>query len=137
MAEHGEKVFVVATANNIHVLPPELMRKGRLDEIFFVDLPSVKVRAAILDIHLKKRGLQPAQFDLSLLAEISDGFSGAELEQAIVSAWHSVKSEAHEKGMNTEVLMNEIQRTQPLSVTMSERMDGLRNWAEGRAVSAD
>jgi SpoVK/Ycf46/Vps4 family AAA+-type ATPase len=137
MAEHGEKVFVVATANNIHVLPPELMRKGRLDEIFFVDLPSVEVRAAILDIHLKKRGLQPAQFDLSLLAEISDGFSGAELEQAIVSAWHSVKSEAHEKGMNTEVLMNEIQRTQPLSVTMSERMDGLRNWAEGRAVSAD
>jgi SpoVK/Ycf46/Vps4 family AAA+-type ATPase len=137
MAEHGEKVFVVATANNIHVLPPELMRKGRLDEIFFVDLPSVSVREAILEIHLKKRGLIVEKFDLPLLAEISDGFSGAELEQAVVSAWHSVRGDASIKEMGTEVLMGEIQRTQPLSVTMSERMEALRDWAEGRAVNAD
>lgn len=137
MAEHGEKVFVVATANNIHVLPPELMRKGRLDEIFFVDLPSVSVREAILEIHLKKRGLIVEKFDLPLLAEISDGFSGAELEQAVVSAWHSVRGDASIKDMGTEVLMGEIQRTQPLSVTMSERMEALREWAEGRAVNAD
>ena len=137
MAEHGQKVFVVATANNIHVLPPELMRKGRLDEIFFVDLPSKEVREAILDIHLRKRGLSHDRFDLSLLADISDGFSGAELEQAVVSAWHSIRSEDVTKGLGTDVLMREIQRTQPLSVTMSERMDSLREWADGRAVNAD
>ncbi|MFT6113464.1 MAG: hypothetical protein ACI910_002942 [Oleispira sp.] len=112
-------------------------RKGRLDEIFFVDLPREQVREDILAIHLKKRGLKPKQFDLPLLAEISDGFSGAELEQAIVSAWHTVKSEPSAKNMNTDILMDEIQRTQPLSVTMSERMVALRDWAEGRAVNAD
>jgi SpoVK/Ycf46/Vps4 family AAA+-type ATPase len=112
-------------------------RKGRLDEIFFVDLPREQVREDTLAIHLKKRGLKPKQFDLPLLAEISDGFSGAELEQAIVSAWHTVKSEPSAKNMNTDILMDEIQRTQPLSVTMSERMVALRDWAEGRAVNAD
>lgn len=137
MAEHGQKVFVVATANNIHVLPPELMRKGRLDEIFFVDLPTKEVREAILDIHLKKRGLSDDRFDLSLLADMSDGFSGAELEQAVVSAWHSIRADDETEGLGTEVLMTEIQRTQPLSVTMSERMDSLREWADGRAVNAD
>lgn len=137
MAEHGKEVFVVATANNIHVLPPELMRKGRLDEIFFVDLPSAKVREAILDIHLKKRGLRPSLFDLPLLADISEGFSGAELEQAVVSAWHSIKTDDNTHSVSTEVLMSEIQKTQPLSVTMSEKLEALREWANGRAVNAD
>ena len=80
------RVFVVATANNIHALPPELLRKGRLDEMFFVDLPEEVVRADILRIHLQKRGLDPQTLDLPLLAQAAECFSGAELEQAVVSA---------------------------------------------------
>ncbi|WP_419813019.1 AAA family ATPase [Bacterioplanoides sp.] len=137
MAEHQEQVFVVATANNIHALPPELMRKGRLDELFFVDLPGVAVREAILRLHMEKRGLDTERFDLTLLAQISDGFSGAELEQVVVSAWHSVRSLGDHEVINTEMLMTEIQRTQPLSVTMAEQLGSLRQWAQGRAVMAD
>lgn len=137
LAEHESKVFVVATANNIHALPPELMRKGRLDELFFVDLPKAEIRQEILTLHMEKRGLEPERFDLPLLAQISAGFSGAELEQAVVSSWHSANSLESSGGITTETIMGEIQRTQPLSVTMAEQLNGLRDWADGRAVSAD
>lgn len=134
LAEHDTRVFVVATANNIHALPPELLRKGRLDEMFFVDLPDVTVRADILRIHLRKRGLDPQALDLPLLATAAAGFSGAELEQAVVSAWHA----AGNHGMvSTEHLLQELQRTQPLSVVMAEPMQALREWAASRAVPAD
>ena len=137
MAEHQSQVFVVATANNIHALPPELMRKGRLDELFFVDLPGPEVREAIIRLHMRKRGLEPERFDVPLLAQVSGGFSGAELEQAVVSAWHSVRSLDDGDGITTDSLVREIQRTQPLSVTMAEQLNGLRSWAQGRAVAAD
>ena len=88
MQEHTAPVFLIATANDIEALPPELLRKGRFDEIFFVDLPGLEARHAIFAIHLKKRKRDPKKFDLDALAEASDGFSGAEIEQAIVSALH-------------------------------------------------
>lgn len=135
LAEHKKQVFIVATANNIQALPPELIRKGRLDELFFVDLPQAPVRQAILAIHLRKRGFDVDAFDLPLLADMSEGFSGAELEQVVVSAWHTVSNEQHT--INTDTLLGEMQRTQPLSVTMAERLQALRDWAKDRAVNAD
>ena len=134
MAEHTEKVFVVSTANDISLLPPELMRKGRMDEIFFVDLPSDEVRKEIFSIHLVKRELNVGDFDLDLLAQASDGFVGAEIEQAIVSALYSAKASLDV--MNTDVLLNEITKTYPLSVVMAEKIAELRHWAKDRTVSA-
>lgn len=137
LAEHDAQVFVVATANNIHALPPELLRKGRLDELFFVDLPKPEIRAEILRLHMHKRGLDPQRFDLAALAEESEGFSGAELEQAVVSAWHAASSEHSGPGLSTDSLLQEIRRTRPLSVVMAEPMQALRQWAASRAVAAD
>lgn len=135
MAENKKPVFIVATANAIDQLPPELIRKGRLDEIFFVDLPDSEVRAEIFDIHLKRRDLDPDQFDLSKLADASHGFSGAEIEQAIVSALYMAKE--HKVRLTTDLLLAEIGQTRPLSVVMSERIDSLRAWADGRTVPAN
>ncbi len=143
LAEHQSRVFVVATANNIHVLPPELMRKGRLDELFFVDLPSADVRGEIFAIHLKRRGQDPDAFDMPLLAIASEGFSGAEIEQAVVSAWYERSVQKSAEGadgaltLDTESLLAAIRNTVPLSVTMAEQLDALRRWADGRAVLAD
>lgn len=143
LAEHQSRVFVVATANNIHVLPPELMRKGRLDELFFVDLPSADVRGEIFAIHLKRRGQDPDAFDMPLLAIASEGFSGAEIEQAVVSAWYERSVQKGAEGadgaltLDTESLLAAIRNTVPLSVTMAEQLDALRRWADGRAVLAD
>jgi SpoVK/Ycf46/Vps4 family AAA+-type ATPase len=128
-------VFIVATANDISILPPEMVRKGRFDEIFFVDLPSPENRETIFSIHLNKRGLNPANFNLPELAAAADGFSGSEIEQAIVSAMyiaHAAKAE-----MRQTDLLGEIKQTRPLSVVMSEKIDELRRWAEGRTVSCD
>ena len=142
LAEHQSRVFVVATANNIHVLPPELMRKGRLDELFFVDLPSADVRGEIFAIHLKRRGQDPDAFDMPLLALASEGFSGAEIEQAVVSAWYERSVQKGSEGadgaltLDTESLLAAIRNTVPLSVTMAEQLDALRRWADGRAVLA-
>ena len=132
--ERTADVFVVATANDISTLPPELLRKGRFDEIFFVDLPSDAERASILKVHLEKRGRDPADFDLELLAGLSDGFSGSELEQAIVAGLYT----AFDAGaaLDTDILRQEIDAAIPLSVTMSERVEALREWARGRAVPA-
>jgi hypothetical protein len=134
MAERKRAVFLVATANDISRLPPELIRKGRLDEIFFVDLPTAEVRARIFEIHLKRRGLDPAGFDLPLLAEASEGFSGAGIEQAVVSAAYAAESD--DTPVANETLLTELQRTQPLSVVMAEQIAELRDWARGRTVPA-
>jgi SpoVK/Ycf46/Vps4 family AAA+-type ATPase len=134
MAERKSAVFLVATANDISRLPPELIRKGRLDEIFFVDLPTPEVRERIFEIHLKRRGLDPTGFDLPLLAQASEGFSGAGIEQAVVSAVYAAESE--DSPVSTETLLTELSRTQPLSVVMAEPIAELREWASGRTVPA-
>ena len=135
MAEKEQPVFVVATANDINSLPPELVRKGRFDEIFFVDLPRADVRRMIVEIHLKNRAQKSESFDLSKIAAATKGFSGAEIEQAIVSALYA--AHAQRKPLNTEHILAEVARTQPLSVVMAERIATLRTWANGRTVASD
>ena len=113
---------------------PELVRKGRLDEIFFVDLPDQSVRREIFAIHLSKREQNPEQFDLPLLSAASDGFSGAEIEQAIVSALYTCA--AQNTDLTTDALLSASAQTRPLSVVMSEKIQALREWAQGRTVPA-
>lgn len=135
MSERTARVFLVATANEISGLPPELIRKGRFDEVFFVDLPTGPVREEILRIHLARRGHDPAAFDLGALAACTEGFSGAELEQIIVSGAFL----AHEErvALASRHLVAEAGRTHPLSATLAERIRAQRDWADGRAVRAD
>ena len=135
MQEHREPVFLVATANNIDALPPELLRKGRFDEIFFVDLPGAEARKLIFEIHLKKRGKDPADFNTDKLASVAKGFSGAEIEQAVVSALHAAF--ADNQPLTTDGIVKAVKETNPLSVTMRERIDALRKWAKDRCVPAD
>jgi SpoVK/Ycf46/Vps4 family AAA+-type ATPase len=135
MAERKAAVFLVATSNDIKQLPPELVRKGRFDEIFFVDLPDVAVRGEVFRIHLAKRGLNPADFDLAQLAALSEGFSGAGIEQAVVSALYAARGD-DSSGVNTRAIATELQRTQPLSVVMDEQIARLRAWARSRTVPA-
>ncbi len=135
MAEKTGNVFVVATANDITSLPPELVRKGRFDEIFFVDLPKSAVRRAILEIHLRNRGQAPQAFDLDELARATRGFSGAEIEQVVVSALYA--AHAQKSSPLTAHLLEEIHRTRPLSIVMAENIAALRTWANERTVSAD
>jgi SpoVK/Ycf46/Vps4 family AAA+-type ATPase len=135
MAEKTSQVFVVATANDISELPPELVRKGRFDEIFFVDLPGSRVRASIFAIHLTSRDERLADFDIERLSTISEGFSGAEIEQAVVSALYA--AHAKQQPLSTELIEDEISQTRPLSVVMAERVSELRQWAEGRTVPCD
>ncbi|NNG14093.1 MAG: AAA family ATPase, partial [Gammaproteobacteria bacterium] len=127
MAEKKAPVFIVATANDIERLPPELVRKGRFDEIFFVDLPKPGARKTILEVHLTKRGIETGGFDLDLLVTASEGFSGAELEQAIVAGLYSAHAQGQE--LNGQHLLDEIHQTKPLSVVMAEKIAGLRAWA--------
>jgi len=135
LQEHEAPVFVVATANDIEALPPELLRKGRFDEIFFVDLPNLDVRREIFAIHLKKRKRDPKTFDLGALAEASEGYSGSEIEQAVVSTLHEVY--ADKTRLDTERILSALGNSPPLSVTLAERVQCLRAWAEGRCVPAD
>ena len=130
-----EPVFLVATANDIEALPPELLRKGRFDEIFFVDLPSRDTRRVIFSIHLKKRKRDPSNFDLDMLADEAKGFSGAEIEQAVVSGLHNAYARRSE--LDTAMILEAIKSSPPLSVTMAERVDDLRMWAQGRCVPAE
>ena len=132
LAENKSKVFVVATANDVTALPPELMRKGRFDEVFFVDLPTLSEREEILKVHLRRRDLSTKGLNLMQVAEACDGFSGAEIEQVIVSAIYSTY--AKETKLSTDDLLKEVDRTRPLSVLMAEKIHGLRAWAEHRAV---
>jgi hypothetical protein len=134
MAERRSRVFLVATANDVSRLPPELIRKGRVDEVFFIDLPDAEVRAEIFAIHLRGRGLEPADFDLGRLARASEGFTGAGIEQAVVSALYA--GEAETRPPDTESLLAELDRTQPLSVLMKGPIQALRAWAQGRTVPA-
>jgi len=135
MSERKEKVFMVATSNDIQQLPAELVRKGRFDEVFFVDLPRAEVRQTIFEIHLKKRQVDPNSMDLENAVILSDGFSGAEIEQAVVSAIHVAQAQGTQ--VNGDFIVDELNRTQPLSILMGEKMDALREWAESRTVPAD
>ncbi len=135
MQEHRSPVFIVATANDIEALPPELLRKGRFDEIFFVDLPSFETRKEIFKIHLRKRNRNPEEFDLEALAVASEGYSGAEIEQAIISALHNAF--ADEKELDTGIILCALDQSPPLAVTMAEKVRALREWAKGRCVPAD
>lgn len=135
MAERESRVFLVATANDIEALPPELLRKGRFDEIFFVDLPKGDVRQEIFRIHLQKRGQDAALFDLEELEEASVGFSGAEIEQAVVASVYS--SHARKEQLVTRHILEELRKTKPLSILMAEKIHALRVWAGQRTVPAD
>lgn len=134
MAEHKENVFIVATSNDIEQLPPELVRKGRLDEIFFVDLPVESTRRTLFEIHLRQRNLAPSGFDLDALTITSEGFSGAEIEQAIVASLYA--AQAQDASLETRHLLEELERTRPLSIVMAEKIQYLRNWARERTVPA-
>ena len=134
MAENESAVFIVATSNDITTLPPELMRKGRLDEIFFVDLPDRAVREEIFRIHLGKRDLDPDAFDLSELAETARDFTGAEIEEAIVSARYIAA--AREEPINQQDIQAALERTYPISVLRAESITALKEWARGRTVPA-
>ena len=135
LQERRGDVFVVATANDVTRLPPELLRKGRFDEIFFVDLPTPGERCAIFGIHLRKRNQRAESFNLPALAAATDGFSGAEIEQVIVSALYSAFSA--NTPLATAHLLAEISLTKPLSVTMGERFDAMREWAREKTVAAN
>ena len=131
LSEKRTPVFVVATANNISQLPPELMRKGRLDEIFFVDLPSEEERAEIFRIHLSRRNRQPENFDIKAFAGATENFSGAEIEEAIISALYDAFYARRD--LTTEDVLETLRKTVPLSKTMDEQLSRLRSWAVGRA----
>jgi AAA+ superfamily predicted ATPase len=134
MSEKTSPVFVVATANDISQLPPELLRKGRFDEIFFVDLPALEEREEIFRIHLAKRGRNPDAFDLAALAQASQGFSGAEIEQAIISGLYDAFYAGRD--LTTADILEALRQTVPLARTMDEQISRLRAWAEGRARNA-
>jgi len=134
MQDRKAPVFVAATCNNVEVLPPELIRKGRFDEIFFVDLPTLAERKAIFELHLKKRKLDAAKFDIAALASASPGYSGAEIESAVQSALYAAFAE--KAPVTTERIVSEIKFTVPLSRARAEEVERLRRWAGERAVAA-
>ena len=134
LAEKRSPVFVVATANDVSRLPPELLRRGRFDELFFVDLPSQAERAEILGIHLRKHGRDPLQFRLDELAAAAERLTGAELEQAVVAALHSAFAASRE--LTGDDLSNALVQTVPLYETYEERIKELRDWARTRARPA-
>jgi SpoVK/Ycf46/Vps4 family AAA+-type ATPase len=131
MQEKTAPVFVVATANRIADLPPELLRKGRFDEIFFIDLPSARERTEIAAIHLRARNRDPDQFALDEIAAASRGHSGAEIEQAIVSGLYQAFEE--KQALSTAHIVDALTETRPLSQTMAEDISALREWARTRA----
>jgi SpoVK/Ycf46/Vps4 family AAA+-type ATPase len=135
MQEKKAPCFVVATANNVAELPPELLRRGRFDEIFFLDLPDAVERRAIISLHLKKRRRDPRCYDLDRLIAASDGQVGAEIEQAIVDALYQAFSAKREP--DTEDIVRAMRRLIPLAVSSRETVAVLRRWLEeGRAQSA-
>jgi SpoVK/Ycf46/Vps4 family AAA+-type ATPase len=138
MAERTARVFLVATANQVQQLPAELLRKGRFDEIFFIDLPDAATRAEIFTLHLDRRKLPRDGINLSALAAASQGFSGAEIEQVIVSAQYAAHAtHAAQATLDTQLLMQAIGDTRPLSLLMAEQVQALRDWALPRTVPAD
>lgn len=134
LQEKTAPVFVVATANRIEQLPPELLRKGRFDDIFFIDLPSLLERREIFEIHVRRRGRDPALHDLDALARRAAGFSGAEIEQAIVSALYDAFAEG--KDLAPTHLERAVGEALPLSTTMREEIARVRDWARTRTRAA-
>jgi hypothetical protein len=134
MQERKPAVFVAATCNNVTVLPPELIRKGRFDELFFVDLPSAAERKQVFSIQLTKRKRNPADYNLDQVAEAAQGFSGAEIESAVQTALYAAF--ARKQDLSTEDLLTALSSTVPLSVTRAEEITQLRAWAKDRAVWA-
>lgn len=134
LQEKHSPVFVIATANNVEVLPPELMRQGRFDEVFFVDLPTQEERMEIFRIHLARRKRTPDRFDLATLASEAEGFSGAEIEQALISALYDAFDHKHDLGQDD--ILAALRATQPLSVLMSEEIERRRSWARARTRPA-
>lgn len=134
MQEKSQEVFVIATANDISKIPPELLRKGRFDEIFFVDLPDAQERATILQIHLTQRKQNPQHFDMVDLVTTTDGYSGAEIEQAVITALYNALY--LKKPLDTELLLDAIRSTVPLSISRREDLEVLRAIAKERFVSA-
>lgn len=132
LQEKQEDVFVVATANDLSILPPELLRKGRFDEVFFVDLPRPEEREAIFRIHLQLHNLSPDAFDLERLVGVAEGYSGAEIEQAVISSLYRALHMA--KPPDTSLLLEEIRSTVPLSVSRREDIEALRETARNRFV---
>jgi hypothetical protein len=135
MQDKKEGVFVVATCNDIERLPPELLRKGRFDEIFFLDLPNAAIRGEILAVHLRRRGRDPGRFDTAELAARMLGFSGAEIEQTVLSALYAAFARGLE--LDDALILEAIARSVPLYATAREKIDSLQAWARGRAVPAD
>lgn len=134
LQEKTAPVFVIATANNIEHLPPELLRQGRFDEIFFVDLPNAEERAAIFRIHLIKRRRNPERFDLDALTAATGGYSGAEIEQSIISALYDAFDESRD--IDQQLLIEAIAKTSPLSKIMAKEINQRREWARARARPA-
>lgn len=130
MQDKTKPVFLIATANDVTALPPEMLRKGRFDEIFFVDLPDKAERESIFAIHLKKRNRDPLKFDLKKLGTMTKGFSGAEIEQVVVGALYSAFD--GDRDLSQDDLEKEAEAVVPLSVMMSEDIDNLREWAQQR-----
>lgn len=135
LQENTSQVFFMATANDVSSLPPEMLRKGRFDELFFVDLPAEDIRRTIFEIHLSKRNRNPADFDVPHLAAMCQGFSGAEIEEAVVAAMFAAFSDDRE--FTTADIHSELVKTVPLSQTAGDKIQAIRTWAEGRAVPAD
>jgi len=134
MQDRKSPVFVAATCNNVTVLPPELIRKGRFDELFFVDLPNQAERRQIFSIQLAKRKRNPTDFDLKAAASAAKGYSGAEIDAAVQGAMYAAYSE--KKLLTTQLLLNALGQTVPLSTTRAEEINELREWAQTRAVPA-
>jgi len=134
MQDRKAPVFVAATCNNVTVLPPELIRKGRFDELFFVDLPNQAERKQIFSIQLAKRKRNPAEFDLDQVAAAAKGYSGAEIDAAVQGGLYAAYAE--KKELTTQSLLDALARTVPLSVTRAEEIQTLRDWARKRAVPA-
>ncbi len=134
LQERSGDVFVVATSNDVSKLPPELIRKGRFDEVFFVDLPDAAARRQLVEIHLRRRRQAPERFDVGALAAATDGFSGAEIEQAIVAGMYTAFSAG--TPLDSAILLQELALTRPLSATMAEPLQALRRWARSRTAMA-
>jgi SpoVK/Ycf46/Vps4 family AAA+-type ATPase len=134
MQEKTPGLFVAATANRIDLLPAEMIRKGRFDEVFFVDLPTERERMEIFKIHLARRGVDPARYNIAQLMEFTNGFAGAEIEQCVISA--VTKARLEEREITDNDLIGISAKTVPLSQTMHEQINHIRAWAFERAVRA-
>ncbi len=134
LQEKTSPVFVIATANNVQQLPPELLRKGRFDEIFFCDLPDREDRRQILEIHIRRKNRDPGQFDMDRLVDASVDYSGAEIEQAVIAAMYDAFDTGND--LSSDGLLKTLTEIVPLAVTMREMIDGMREWAKTRARMA-